>query len=66
MFIQASEKYLSFKGLPQDAMALVDSVHEAFENSDMPKVLNDFIFNLEVALQNDGWLDQDFNVQQEA
>ena len=62
MLIETSEKYLSFKGLPQDAMALVDSVHEAFEHSDMPKVLNDFIFNLEVALQDDGWLDQDFNV----
>ena len=62
MLIETSEKYLSFKGLPPDALALVASMHDAFEHSEMPKVLNDFIFNLEVALQNDGWLDQDFNV----
>jgi len=28
----------------------------------MPKVLNDFVFNLEVALQNAGIFDQDFNL----
>jgi hypothetical protein len=28
----------------------------------MPKVLNDFVFNLEVALQNAGIYDQDFNL----
>lgn len=60
--IQASEKYLSFNGFPQDAISLIDSLHEAYFDSDMPKVLNDFVFNLEVALQNAGWLDQDFNV----
>ena len=62
MMIEAQEKYLSFRGLPQDAIALVDSLHEAYYGSDMPKVLHDFVFNLEVALQNAGWLDQDFNV----
>lgn len=60
--IQASEKYLSFKGFPQDAITLIDSLHEAYFDRDMPKVLNDFVFNLEVALQDAGWLDQDFNV----
>jgi hypothetical protein len=60
--IQASEKYLSFNGLPQDAISLVDSLHDAYYDKDMPKVVNDFVFNLEVALQNAGWLDQDFNV----
>lgn len=60
--IHAQEKYLSFRGYPQDAITLVDSLHEAYYGKDMPKVLNDFVFNLEVALQNDGWLDQDFNV----
>lgn len=60
--IEASEKYLSFKGLPQDAMTLVDSLRESYGGSDMPKVLSDFVFNLEVALQNGGWLDQNFNV----
>jgi hypothetical protein len=62
MRIQAQEKYLSFNGFPQDAMSLVDSLHQAYFGEDMPKVLNDFVFNLEVALQNAGWLDQDFNV----
>jgi len=27
----------------------------------MPKMLNDFVFNIEVALQDAGVLDQDFN-----
>ena len=63
--IHAQEKYLSFNGLPQDAITLVDSLHETYNGVDMPKVLNDFVFNLEVALQNAGWLDQDFNVIQE-
>lgn len=65
MMIETQEKYLSFKGLPQDAITLVDSLHDAYYGSDMPKVLNDFVFNLEVALQNAGWLDQDFNVIKE-
>ena len=60
--IHAQEKYLSFNGLPQDAITLVDSLHETYNGVDMPKVLNDFVFNIEVALQNAGWLDQDFNV----
>ena len=63
--IHAQEKYLSFNGLPQDAITLVDSLHETYNGVDMPKVLNDFVFNIEVALQNAGWLDQDFNVIQE-
>jgi hypothetical protein len=31
----------------------------------MPKMLNDFVFNLEVALQNAGVLDQDFKLIEE-
>jgi hypothetical protein len=60
--IEASEKYLHFKGLAADAITLIDSLHEAYYSSDMPKVLNDFVFNLEVALQNAGIYDQDFNL----
>jgi hypothetical protein len=61
-YIEASEKYLHFKGLAPDAITLIDSLHGAYYSSDMPKVLNDFVFNLEVALQNAGIYDQDFNL----
>ena len=62
--IEASEKYLSFNGYASDAIALVDSLHEAYYDKDMPKVLNDFVFNIEVALQNVGIYDQDFNLKE--
>ena len=62
MRIEASEKYLSFKGYASDAIRLIDSLHEAYYGKDMPKVLNDFVFNIEVALQNAGIYDQDFNL----
>ena len=66
--IHAREKYLSFDGLPQDALSFIDSIRGVFDESgsDMPKVLNDFVFNLEVALQNIGVLDDDFNLIEEA
>ena len=65
MRIQAREKYLSFDGLAPDAIRLVDSLHEAYYGLDMPKVLNDFVFNIEVALQNAGIYDEDFNLIKE-
>lgn len=65
MRIEAREKYLLFDGLPQDAISLVDSLHEAYFDQDMPKVLNDFVFNIEVALQNAGIYDEDFNLIKE-
>ena len=49
--IEASEKYLSFNGYASDAIALVDSLHEAYYDKDMPKVLNDFVFNLDIRLK---------------
>ena len=62
--ITASEKFLSFDGLVEDAKHFVDEVREDYDEagSDMPKVLNDFIFNIEVELQFAGVLDKDFNV----
>jgi hypothetical protein len=66
MKIKASEKYLSFDGYASDAVRLVDSLHEAYYGKDMPKVLNDFVFNIEVALQDIGVYDQDFNLIKEA
>lgn len=64
--IHAREKYLSFDGLPNDALSYVDSIRGVYYGSDMPKVLNDFVFNIEVALQNAGILDADFNLIEEA
>jgi hypothetical protein len=66
MKIKASEKYLSFDGYVGDAVRLVDSLHEAYHGKDMPKVLNDFVFNVEVALQNAGVYDEEFNLITEA
>lgn len=59
--IDVSEKYLSFRGDTEYALLLVNSMREAYGHSDMPKMLNDFVFGIEVALQNAGVLDQDFN-----
>ena len=58
--IQASEKALSFNGDSDTALRLIDSLRDAYDDKEMPKMLNDFVFNLEVALQNAGVLDQWF------
>jgi Protein of unknown function (DUF2591) len=62
--IQASEKCLSFNGLVSDAKNFVTEVRGTYNRAgeDMPKVLNDFIFNIEAELQFEGVLDKDFNV----
>lgn len=61
IIIQASERFLSYEGDSGCALHLVNSLREAYGCVDMPKMLNDFVFNIEVALQNAGVLDQDFN-----
>lgn len=61
LLIAAREKALSYNGDAGYALHLVNSLHEAYGHNDMPKMLNDFVFSLEVALQNAGILDQDFN-----
>ena len=60
--IEAQEKYLSYKGDAEYAIKLVEDVRTAFECSgmDMPKMLNDFMFNIEMELQRQGKLDEDF------
>ncbi len=60
--IEASEKYLTYRGDTEYALRLVNSLREAYGHDDMPKMLNDFVFGIEVALQNAGVLDADFNV----
>jgi hypothetical protein len=65
MKITAREKYLQYEGYAEDAIALINSLHEAYFGIDMPKVLNDFVFNIEVALQDAGIYDHDFNLIRE-
>jgi hypothetical protein len=61
--LTASEKYLYYKGHPLDALRLVNDIRETYSDAgkDMPKVLGDFMMNIEFALQEAGYLDQDFN-----
>ena len=63
-FINTSNRQLSFNGDTQTALMLVESLHNAYLDNgiDMPKLLNDFVFNIEVSLQDAGVLDNDFNV----
>jgi hypothetical protein len=63
ILIQAREKMLSFHGDTNSALNLVNSLREAYDGAglEMSKMLNDFVFNLEVALQNEGILDENFN-----
>jgi hypothetical protein len=63
MKIKISNNYLSFDGHPNDAIDFVDEIRETYDEAgrDMGKTLNDFIFAIEVSLQNAGYLDEDFN-----
>jgi hypothetical protein len=61
IIILAREKSLSFNGYTEDALSLVNSLRDAYGGTGMPKMLNDFVFNIEVALQNANVLDEDFN-----
>jgi hypothetical protein len=61
IIILAREKSLSFNGYTEDALALVNYLRDAYGTTGMPKMLNDFVFNIEVALQNANVLDEDFN-----
>jgi len=64
ILISAQEKSLSYKGDTEYALRLVESLRKAYDdsNGEMPKMLSDFVFNIEVKLQNAGILDQDFNL----
>jgi hypothetical protein len=61
--IQTREKYLTYSGDTDYALRLNNEIRQAFAiaGMDMPKMLNDFLFGIEVALQNEGVLDEDFN-----
>lgn len=61
--IQAENKGLSFKGTPEAAKYVIELFDEAFytEGRDAPNFIRDFIYNIEVALQDAGYLDEHFN-----
>ena len=60
--IQAENKGLSFKGNPESAKYVIELFNDAFysDGRDAPNFILDFVFNLEVALQNAGVLDEWF------
>lgn len=60
--IQVRERCLYFDGDTDTALRLVESLRDAYDGTDMPKMLNDFVFNIEVELQDVGVLDQDFDL----
>ena len=62
IFISAMEKALTFNGDTETALNLVESLRNAYESTEMPKMLSDFVFNLEVSLQNAGVLNDDFEI----
>ena len=61
--IQAENKGLSFKGNPEGAKYVIELFNEAFysDGKDAPNFIRDFIYNIEVALQDAGYLDEHFN-----
>jgi len=61
--IIASEKSLTYKGDTDYALLLVNETRKAYAiaGMDMPKMLTDFIFNIEVELQYAGVLDDNFD-----
>jgi hypothetical protein len=61
--IIASEKSLTYKGDTDYALLLVNETRKAYAiaGMDMPKMLNDFVFNIEVELQYAGVLDDNFD-----
>ena len=63
IMIEESNVSLHFKGDAYAAMTLVNDLHAIYDiaNRDMGKMIHDFVFNLEVGLQNAGIIDQDFN-----
>ena len=63
VIIEANNKCLAFKGTSNQAIDFVDMMREIgiATGADFENILSDFIFNIEVELQNYGYLDEDFN-----
>jgi len=58
--IHASNRSLSYDGDADCALDLIESVRQAYSATDMPRVLHDFLLNIEAELQHAGVLDEDF------
>jgi len=65
IIIKAQEKALTFDGDSATALMLVNDLRESYQANgiEMPKTLSDFVFNIEVALQDAGILNEWFEVQ---
>lgn len=60
--MQERNYYLRFDGTFEDALSFVRAMRELQRSGlDYPKVFNDFLFAIEVRLQNEGYLDDNFN-----
>ena len=64
IIIKAQEKFLTFDGDSATALMLVNDLRETYEANgmEMSKMLGDFVFNIEMALQDAGVLDEWFEV----
>ena len=62
--ITETEHGITIGGKPLDILMLTRNLREVYHEAgrDMPQTLSDLVFNLEVALQNFGILDENFNV----
>lgn len=60
--IEVTNKCLTFKGHPLDAIAISDDIREAHtEAGTQPdKVISDWLFAIECELQHAGYMDEDF------
>jgi len=61
--IEANNKCLAFKGSPKQAIFFVDymSKFASETGGEYINLVTDCIYNIEVELQNNGYLDEDFN-----
>jgi hypothetical protein len=58
-----TNRYLSFEGTNEDAYNLITELREAYRSgSEMNKTLSDWIWSIELMLQNRGFIDENFNL----
>jgi len=64
--IKFSSKGFAYEGYPSDAHEHVINIRRAFETAglEMGNELNDFIFHIEVVLQEIGYLTEDFEIDE--
>jgi len=60
--MKVSNGFLTYNGSIQSAFEITDSIRTAFAKSgnEIPGILGNFLFHVEVALQEEGFLDADF------